>query len=144
MNPPPAPVSHHLPLAHAEIRTIVLGILLAMFLGALDQTIIATALPTIGRELADVENLSWVVTVYLLTATAATPLYGKLSDIHGRRAMLLIAIAIFVLASVLCALAPNMGVLVVGRALAARRDRNLCSGLGAERARPQHGRAGGR
>jgi len=117
MTSPPAPASPNAPLAHAEIRTIVLGILLAMFLGALDQTIIATALPTIGRELADVENLSWVVTAYLLTATAATPLYGKLSDIHGRRAMLLIAIAIFVLASVLCALAPNMGVLIVGRAL---------------------------
>jgi EmrB/QacA subfamily drug resistance transporter len=117
MNPPPAPASDHAPLAHAEIRSIVLGILLAMFLGALDQTIIATALPTIGRELADVENLSWVVTAYLLTATAATPLYGKLSDIHGRRAMLLVAIAIFVAASLLCALAPNMGVLVLGRAL---------------------------
>jgi EmrB/QacA subfamily drug resistance transporter len=117
MNLPPAPASDRPPLAHAEIRTIVLGILLAMFLGALDQTIIATALPTIGRELSDVENLSWVVTAYLLTATAATPLYGKLSDIHGRRAMLLVAIAIFVAASVLCALAPNMTVLVVGRAL---------------------------
>src|SRR5689334_12386352 len=117
MTSPPVPASPNAPLAHAEIRTIVLGILLAMFLGALDQTIIATALPTIGRELADVENLSWVVTAYLLTATAATPLYGKLSDIHGRRAMLLIAIAIFVLASVLCALAPNMGALIVGRAL---------------------------
>jgi EmrB/QacA subfamily drug resistance transporter len=88
-----------------------------MFLGALDQTIIATALPTIGRDLADVQNLSWVVTAYLLTATAATPLYGKLSDIHGRRAMLLTAIAIFVGASVLCALAPTMGVLIVARAL---------------------------
>lgn len=117
MNPPPAPASDPAPLAHTEIRSIVLGILLAMFLGALDQTIIATALPTIGRELADVENLSWVVTAYLLTATAATPLYGKLSDIHGRRAMLLVAIAIFVAASLLCALAPNMGVLVLGRAL---------------------------
>src|ERR1051326_5170549 len=117
MSPPPVPVSHPSPLAHAEIRTIVLGILLAMFLGALDQTIIATALPTIGRELSDVESLSWIVTAYLLTATAATPLYGKLSDIHGRRAMLLVAIAIFVAASVLCALAPNMGVLIVGRAL---------------------------
>jgi EmrB/QacA subfamily drug resistance transporter len=117
MNPPPAPASDHPPLAHAEIRTIVLGILLAMFLGALDQTIIATALPTIGRELSDVENLSWVVTAYLLTATAATPLYGKLSDIHGRRAMLLVAIAVFVAASALCALAPNMTVLIVGRAL---------------------------
>jgi EmrB/QacA subfamily drug resistance transporter len=117
MNPLPSPALDHPPLAHAEIRTIVLGILLAMFLGALDQTIIATALPTIGRELSDVENLSWVVTAYLLTATAATPLYGKLSDIHGRRAMLLTAIAIFVAASVLCALAPNMTVLVIGRAL---------------------------
>jgi EmrB/QacA subfamily drug resistance transporter len=117
MTSPPAPALDHPPLAHAEIRTIVLGILLTMFLGALDQTIVATALPTIGRELADVENLSWVVTAYLLTATAATPLYGKLSDIHGRRAMLLVAIAIFVAASVLCAVAPNMAVLVVGRAL---------------------------
>jgi len=115
--PAPAPALDHPPLAHAEVRTIVLGILLAMFLGALDQTIVATALPTIGRELSDVENLSWVVTAYLLTATAATPLYGKLSDIHGRRAMLLTAIAIFVAASVLCALAPNMTVLVLGRAL---------------------------
>jgi EmrB/QacA subfamily drug resistance transporter len=117
MNPPPVPASDYPPLAHTEIRSIVVGILLAMFLGALDQTIIATALPTIGRELADVENLSWVVTAYLLTATAVTPLYGKLSDIHGRRAMLLVAIAIFVAASLLCALAPNMGVLVLGRAL---------------------------
>ena len=115
--PAPAPALDAPPLAHADIRTIVLGILLAMFLGALDQTIVATALPTIGRELNDVENLSWVVTAYLLTATAATPLYGKLSDIHGRRAMLLTAIAIFVAASLLCALAPNMTVLIVGRAL---------------------------
>jgi EmrB/QacA subfamily drug resistance transporter len=117
MNPPPVPLSDHPPLVHAEIRAIVLGILLAMFLGALDQTIIATALPTIGRELADVENLSWVVTAYLLTATAVTPLYGKLSDIHGRRAMLLVAISIFVASSVACALAPSMTVLVFARAL---------------------------
>src|SRR6202140_4003170 len=93
---PPAPR----PLTHPEIRAVVLGILLAMFLGALDQTIVATALPTIGRELGDVENLSWVVSAYLLTATAVTPLYGKLSDIHGRRAMLLAAISIFALGSI--------------------------------------------
>jgi EmrB/QacA subfamily drug resistance transporter len=117
MTSPPASAAEHPPLDHAEIRTIVLGILLAMFLGALDQTIIATALPTIGRELADVENLSWVVTAYLLTATAVTPLYGKLSDIHGRRAMLLVAISIFAAASFACALAPNMTVLVLARAL---------------------------
>ena len=73
------------PLSHREIRTIIVGIMLAMLLAALDQTIVATALPTIGRELGDVEHLPWVVTAYLLTSTAVTPLYGKFSDIHGRR-----------------------------------------------------------
>src|SRR5664279_1103360 len=92
---PPAPA----PLTHPEIRAVVLGIMLAMFLGALDQTIVATALPTIGRHFANLGDLSWVVTAYLLTATAVTPLYGKLSDIHGRRVMMLIAIVIFVAGS---------------------------------------------
>ena len=59
--------------------------MLAMFLGALDQTIVATALPTIGRHFGNLSDLSWVVTAYLLTGTAVTPLYGKLADIHGRR-----------------------------------------------------------
>jgi EmrB/QacA subfamily drug resistance transporter len=104
------------PLDHAVIRQIVLGILLAMFLGALDQTIVATALATIGRDLADVDNLSWVVTAYLVTATAVTPLYGKLSDIHGRRTMLLLAIGVFALGSVASALAPTMMVLIIARA----------------------------
>ena len=62
-----------------------------MLLAALDQTIVATALPTIGRELHDLEHLSWVVTAYLLTGTAVTPLYGKYSDIRGRRAALTLA-----------------------------------------------------
>src|SRR6266540_835990 len=102
-------VAPPMPLDHAAVRTIVLGILLAMLLGALDQTIVATALPTIGRDLGNVEDLSWVVTSYLLTATAATPLYGKLSDIHGRRAMLLVAIGVFALGSVASAMAPKIG-----------------------------------
>ena len=87
-------------LTHPEIRAIVVGIMLAMFLGALDQTIVATALPTIGRHFGDLQQLSWVVTAYLLTGTAVTPLYGKLSDIYGRRAMMLTAIAIFVAGSI--------------------------------------------
>jgi EmrB/QacA subfamily drug resistance transporter len=116
MNSRPA-VAPQMPLDHAAVRTIVLGILLAMLLGALDQTIVATALPTIGRELGNVEELSWVVTAYLLTATAVTPLYGKLSDIHGRRAMLLVAIGVFALGSIACALAPSMAVLIVARGL---------------------------
>ncbi|HZQ11414.1 MAG TPA: MDR family MFS transporter [Pseudolabrys sp.] len=105
------------PLSHPEIRTIVVGIMLAMFLGALDQTIVATALPTIGRHFGDLADLSWVVTAYLLTATAVTPLYGKLSDIHGRRGMMLIAIVMFVLGSLACALAPSMPALVLARAV---------------------------
>src|SRR6185437_12805562 len=102
-------------LTHPEIRAIVLGIMLAMFLGALDQTIVATALPTIGRHFHDLGDLSWVVTAYLLTGTAVTPLYGKLSDIHGRRGMLLIAIVLFVMGSLACAVAPSMMALIVAR-----------------------------
>src|SRR5262249_21220099 len=68
---------------HPEIRPIVPGIMLAMFLGALDQTIVATALPTIARHFGNLDALSWVVTAYLLPGTAVTPLYGKLADIHG-------------------------------------------------------------
>ncbi|HEY1311222.1 MAG TPA: MFS transporter, partial [Pseudolabrys sp.] len=105
------------PLTHPEVRAIVLGILMAMFLGALDQTIVATALPTIGRHFSNLGDLSWVVTAYLLTATAVTPLYGKLSDIHGRRVMMLIAIVIFVAGSIACAMAPSMTALVLGRAV---------------------------
>jgi EmrB/QacA subfamily drug resistance transporter len=104
-------------LTHVEIRAIVVGIMLAMFLGALDQTIVATALPTIGRVFRDVENLPWVVTAYLLTATASTPLYGKLSDVYGRRAVMLTGISIFVLGSLACALAPSMTALIFSRAL---------------------------
>ncbi len=103
-------------LTHPEIRAIVLGIMLAMFLGALDQTIVATALPTIGRHFGNINDLSWVVTAYLLTGTAVTPLYGKLADIHGRRILMLIAICIFVAGSVACALAPSMTFLVLARA----------------------------
>src|SRR6185437_15160449 len=95
-------------LTHPEIRAIVLGIMLAMFLGALDQTIVATALPTIGRHFGNIDDLSWVVTAYLLTGTAVTPLYGKLADIHGRRILMLTAIGIFVAGSVACALAPTI------------------------------------
>src|SRR6202012_4638943 len=95
-------------LSFTEARSVITGILLAMFLAALDQTIIATALPTIGRELNDVENLSWTITAYLLTSTVVASLYGKLSDIHGRRSMMLIAIDVFVVGSAICALAPNM------------------------------------
>ncbi|MBD2747466.1 MFS transporter [Microvirga sp. BT688] len=104
-------------LTHGEIRTIITGVLLAMFLAALDQTIIATALPTIGHELGDLEHLSWIVTVYLLTSTAVTPLYGKLSDSYGRRVIMLVGIVIFIIGSIACALAPSMVFLILARGL---------------------------
>ena len=102
---------------HSETRTIVYGVSLGMFLAALNQTIVATALPTIGRDFDDFENLSWVVTAYLLTSTAAAPFYGKLCDIYGRRAMMLWGIGLFVVGSVVCAVAPNMLLLILARAL---------------------------
>lgn len=104
-------------LTPAQIRAIVIGLMTAMLLAALDQTIVATAMPTIGRELGNVDNLPWVVTAYLLASTAVTPLYGKLSDIHGRRVMLLVAIGTFIVGSIACALAPSMVGLALARAV---------------------------
>jgi EmrB/QacA subfamily drug resistance transporter len=105
------------PLPPAAIMKIIAGIMLAMFLSALEQTIVAPALPTIGVHLGDIESLSWVVTAYLLSATAVTPLFGKLSDIYGRRTILLICVAIFIVGSVACAVAPTMWTLIAARAL---------------------------
>src|SRR6187551_1151279 len=107
------------PVSHAEVRTIFFGLMLAALLAALNQTIIATALPTIGRHFSDFENLSWIVTAYLLTSTAVAPLYGKLSDIWGRRAMILLAIGLFVAGSAASAAAPDMIWLILGRGLQA-------------------------
>jgi len=115
-NPPPGPPGPG-PLSHREVRSVIAGIIVAMLLAALDQTIVATALPTIGRELGDLEHLPWVVTANLLAATAVTPLYGKFSDIHGRRVTLLIGITTFVLGAVACALAPTMILLILARGL---------------------------
>jgi len=100
-----------------ERRLIVGGALIAMMLAALDQTIVAPALPTIGAALGEPAWLPWVISAYFLTATAVTPLYGKLADLKGRRVVLMAAIGIFVAGSVVCALAPGMAVLIVGRAV---------------------------
>jgi EmrB/QacA subfamily drug resistance transporter len=105
------------PLTHGEIRTILMSLMLTMFLAALDQTIVATALPTIGRQFRDVSSLSWVITAYLLASTAVAPVFGTLSDIYGRRAMIITAMSLFIAGSVLCAVAPNMPVLIVARGL---------------------------
>ncbi len=105
------------PLDHATVRAIMVAIMFPMFLGALDSTIVATALPAIATSLNDFDNISWVVTAYLLAATVATPLYGKLSDIHGRRTMMLIAIGFVLAGSLVSANSRDLGTLVVGRVL---------------------------
>src|SRR6202795_2731647 len=112
--PPMAPKA---PLTQSEVRTILMSLRLTMFLAALDQTIVATALPTIGRQFGDVSNLSWVITAYLLASTAVAPVFGTLSDIYGRRAMIITALSLFIAGSILCALAPNMPVLILARGL---------------------------
>lgn len=117
--PPVSPrdSSAHAPLAEREVVTIITGVLLSVFLAALDQTIVATALPTIAAEFQGVDHLSWIVSGYLLAATVATPIYGKLGDLYGRRTLLTIAISVFVAASVLSALAGSMAQLIAARAV---------------------------
>src|ERR1700742_1899703 len=105
------------PLTQAETRTILMSLMVTMFLAALDQTIVATALPTIGRQFHDVSNLSWVITAYLLASTAVAPVFGTLSDIYGRRAMIITSMSLFVVGSILCAVAPSMPVLILARGL---------------------------
>lgn len=105
------------PLTPVEVRAILLSLLMTMFLAALDQTIVATALPTIGRQFQDVSNLSWVITAYLLASTAVAPVFGTLSDIYGRKSTIVAAMSLFVAGSIVCALAPNMPVMIAGRAL---------------------------
>src|SRR2546423_3539523 len=105
------------PLARNEIHRIFYGLMLGGFLSAVNQTIVASALPTIGRDLGDLHNLSWIIIAYLLSSTVVAPLYGKLSDIHGRRAMMLVALGLFVAGSAAAAAAPNMAILIAARTL---------------------------
>lgn len=103
--------------SHQQILRVITGILLCILLAAIDQTVVVPAVPAIAADLHGFGHLSWIVSAYLLTSTSATPIYGRLSDIYGRRALLLPAIVLFVVASVLCALAANLWQLIAFRAL---------------------------
>src|SRR3984957_15555197 len=111
------PIAPRAPLTPNEVRTILMSLMLTMFLAALDQTIVATALPTIGRQFRDVSSLSWVISAYLLASTAVAPVFGTLCDVYGRRAMIITAMSLFLVGSVLCAVAPNMPILILARGL---------------------------
>ncbi len=110
-------IDHSKPLTHSQIMTVMTAIALAVFLGALDQTVVSTALPRIAEELHGLSEYSWVATAYLLTSAVATPLFGKISDMFGRKKIFMIAIGIFLVGSMLCGLSQNMSQLIVFRGL---------------------------
>src|SRR4051812_18566746 len=101
---------------HRQIVIILAGLMSGMFLAALDQTIVSTAIRTIADDLNGLSVQAWVTTAYLITSTIATPLYGKLSDIYGRKKFFIAAISIFILGSMLCTLATSMYSLAAYRA----------------------------
>ncbi|HYI23965.1 MAG TPA: MFS transporter, partial [Thermomicrobiales bacterium] len=103
--------------SHRQIMVIIAGLMTGMLLAALDQSIVATALPRIVSDLGGLNHLSWVVTAYLLTSTAVTPLWGKISDLYGRRIIFQTTIVIFLIGSALCGLAQDMPQLIAFRAI---------------------------
>ncbi len=105
------------PLSQRQVLLVFGGLLLGMFIGALDQTIMATALPTIAGDLGGLSQLSWVVTVYVLGAAASTPIWGKVSDLYGRRDLLRASIVVFLVGSALSGLSHSIGELIAFRAL---------------------------
>ncbi len=102
---------------HQQILRVISGILLCIFLAAIDQTVVIPAVPAMAADLNGFSHLAWIVSAYLLTSTAMTPIYGKLSDIYGRRKLLLVALIVFAIASALCAMARSLTWLIAARAL---------------------------
>lgn len=109
---PPAPL-----LTHRQTMTVLAALMTGLFLAAIDTTIVATALPSIVGDLGGVDQLSWVIVAYLLSSTAATPLWGKLSDLFGRKLMFQATIIVFIVGSVVCGAAQTMNQLIAFRAL---------------------------
>jgi len=104
-------------LPHRQILIVMGGLMAGMFLAALDQSIVGVALPTITSELGGLSKLSWVVTAYLLTQTASTPLWGKISDLYGRKRIFQAAIVIFLIGSLLSGMSQTIGELIAFRAV---------------------------
>jgi EmrB/QacA subfamily drug resistance transporter len=100
-----------------QLLRVMVGLILSLFVAAMDSTVVGTALPTIARELGHFELYPWIVSGYLITATTTVPVWGRLADIHGRRLVLLAGILVFVIASALCAASPSMDWLIAFRTL---------------------------
>ena len=105
------------PPVRSLFRTVVPPIILPVFLAAADGTVVATALPAIAASLGEVENLSWIVIANLIASTVAAPAYGRLADLYGRRRIMVLALCVFMGASVLCSLAPTLPLLLAARVL---------------------------
>src|ERR1700753_989180 len=112
-----APTSPAPEIGHRRLLIIIGALLLGMLLAALDQTIVATALPTIAGDLHGLSHLSWVVTAYLLASTVSSPLWGKLGDMYGRKTFFQAAIVIFLIGSALAGLSHTMVELILFRAI---------------------------
>jgi EmrB/QacA subfamily drug resistance transporter len=113
-----APAAFEAPeLSHREILIVFGTLMLAMLLAALDQTVLATALPTIVGELGGLEHLAWVITAYMLASTSSVPLYGKLGDMYGRKIMLQVAIAMFIIGSIAAGVSQDMTQIIGSRVI---------------------------
>src|ERR1700712_5085108 len=115
--PSDSPAPRVVPAAPNLFLTVFPSIMLPMFLAAVDQTIVATALPAIAGTLGQVERVSWIVVAYLVANTIAAPVYGRLGDAIGRKTMMFVALAVFIVASILCALSASILELTLARLL---------------------------
>src|ERR1700761_9149799 len=108
---------HPTVFTHEQVMRVMWGVALCIFLSALDQTIVVPAVPAMAGDLKGFGQLSWIVSIYLLTSTAATPILGKLSDSYGRRGLILASVVVFTVASVLCAQANSLLAMAAFRAI---------------------------
>src|SRR5512143_1796472 len=104
-------------MSERRVRIVIVGIMLSLFLAAVESTVVATAMPTIIADLGGLASYSWVFSAYMLTSTTTVPLYGKLSDLYGRRRLYFISMTLFLVGSVLSGLSQTMGQLIAFRAL---------------------------
>jgi EmrB/QacA subfamily drug resistance transporter len=112
-----APARNEAEASRRELRMVLVGLMMALTLAALDQNIVATALPRITGDLGGFQHLSWVVTAFIVTSTVSAPLYGRLSDIYGRKSAFSVSICLFLVGSVACGLAGDLLQLILARAL---------------------------
>lgn len=96
-------------MSNKQVAVITLGVMLSLFMASMEATVVATAMPTIVGQIGGLATYSWVFTAYLLASTTIVPIYGKLSDIYGRRPVYVVAMALFLISSVLCGRATSMG-----------------------------------